>query len=217
MITARDPSDRPGSMHDVPVDSRDAVTQLSLDMSIAKPEPAPTDRPANAARFSPCGLYRYELTRELGGDRTLVSIGLNPSTADANEDDQTIRKDVGFATRWGCGRVLKLNANAFCARDPKVMRRAAKSGIDVIGPDNDRTIREALKLVLADRARLCVSWGANIDPLRQRAIADLIEAAGVEAWCLGTNDDGSPEHELFIPYARPLVLWTCPPVPEKRR
>src|SRR4051812_40590931 len=59
------------------------------------------------ATFSDDDVYRYELTRELGGMRPLVTCGLNPSTADASKNDQTIRKDIGFAKHWGCGRVLK--------------------------------------------------------------------------------------------------------------
>jgi hypothetical protein len=164
----------------------------------------------NRARISPCGLYRYELTRELGGDRTLISIGLNPSTADAIEDDQTIEKDVGFARRWGCGRVLKLNAFAYRSRDPKAMARAAKDGVDIIGPENDMWIRAAVGWPeIHDEPNLVVvSWGRNIDPERQRAMAALL--AGVDVWCLGTNKDGSPTHELYLSYETPLVRWTCP-------
>lgn len=162
----------------------------------------------NTARFSDDGVYRYELTRELGGERTLVACGLNPSVATADTNDQTIRKDIGFATRWGCGRILKINANAFCAQEPKVMAAAAKAGVDVVGPDNNRTIVEAVKLVRSTGGILLVAWGQNIDKHRQFDMAALL--SGIEAWCLGTNQDGSPKHELYEPYDRELVLWKLP-------
>ena len=60
---------------------------------------------AGAAVISPCGAYRYLLTRQIGaGAKVATFIMLNPSTADAERDDATIRKCVGFARRWGCGR-----------------------------------------------------------------------------------------------------------------
>lgn len=166
---------------------------------------------ANAAWFSPDEVYRYALTRELGGDRTLVSMGLNPSTATAEIDDPTVRKDQEFARRWRCGRVVKLNAYAYRATDPQDMKRAAKRGVDIVGnPENDDYIRAHLAMVLATQGRLVVSWGNHIDPARQCALADLIEGMGVTPWCLGMNKNGSPVHELYIPYSRELTKWRCP-------
>ena len=160
------------------------------------------------AQLSPCGRYRYVLTRELGGDRALVSIGLNPSVADATVNDPTIRRDIGFAKRWGLGRVIKLNASAYIATDPRAMARAAKAGIDVVGPDNDAIIRAIVRRETRRRGLVVVSWGAHILAERQRHTAALL--AGVETWCLGVNRDGSPVHELYQPYVRKLMRWRCP-------
>lgn len=164
------------------------------------------------ARFSDDDVYRYLLTREglvPGSSRVLVSIGLNPSTADAFKPDQTINKDIGFARRWGCGRLWKLNAKAFRTKSPAIMRRAEKNGVDVVGrPENDETIRAALEEFKRHGGTVVVSWGANLDDARQREMFDLITAAGVTPMCLGFNDNGSPTHELYIPYATPLVPWS---------
>lgn len=184
---------------------RDLFEQMAAPEMIAKLQDEPR---ADSARFSDDGVYRYELTRELGGDLTLVSIGLNPSIADAKRNDPTLRKDVGYAKLWGFGRLLKLNANAYKATDPKEMKRAAKAGIDIVGPDNDRTIRDAVGLIGATAGRVVVSWGANITPERQREMAELIR--GVETWCFGINKDGSPVHELYQHWHQPLVRWSCP-------
>ena len=162
----------------------------------------------DTAQFSPCGRYRYVLTRELGGDRALVSIGLNPSVADATTNDPTLRKDIGFATRWGLGRVIKLNATAYIATDPRAMVRAARAGVDVVGPENDALIRRIVRRETRRRGLVVVSWGANLAPDRQRSTAALL--AGIETWCLGVNRDGSPVHELYQPYDRTLARWRCP-------
>ena len=160
----------------------------------------------NAAKISPCGLYRYLLTRELGAERPLVICGLNPSTATAELDDQTIRKEIGFARRWNCGRLLKVNAYGYRATDPKVMKRAAKAGIDIVGPDNDTEIDEAVVLARRFGGIVLVAWGGNIEPARQAEIAELF---GDVAMCLGTNSDGTPKHPLYLPYETPLVHWSC--------
>jgi hypothetical protein len=171
---------------------------------------SPTEIRPNTAVISPCGVYRYELRRELGGDRPLVAIGLNPSVADAEIDDPTIRKDIGFAKIWQCGRVVKGNANAYRATDPKDMKRARKSGIDIVGPENDRYLDSMIALVKTCNGILLVAWGNHICPGRQAEISYMIDGHNVVPYCLGTNDNGTPKHELYIPYARELVPWSCP-------
>ncbi len=164
----------------------------------------------NTAHISPCGVYRYCLTRELGGDRPLVICGLNPSTATADLNDATIRKDMGFARAWHCGRVVKVNAYAYRATDPADMKRARKSGVDVVGPDNDREIREALLLAMLTDGIVLVAWGNHIEPDRQVALARLIADVGAVPLCLGTNKNGTPAHELYQPYESALDVWSCP-------
>lgn len=167
--------------------------------------------PPSTARFSPCGVYRYELRRYWRhGTRPLVCAGLNPSTADAEQDDPTIRRDIGFGKLWHCDFMIKINAYAFRATDPKVMQKAAVAGFDVIGPDNDRWILEALTLVRDLSGILLVSWGKNIGPERQIEMATLIEQAGVVPMCLGTNKNGTPVHELYQPYESQLEVWEAP-------
>jgi hypothetical protein len=53
-----------------------------------------------SAVISPCGLYRYRLERHgLSGAGGVAWIMVNPSTADATQDDATIRKVIGFTER----------------------------------------------------------------------------------------------------------------------
>jgi hypothetical protein len=77
---------------------------------------------------------------------------LNPSTADATEDDPTIRRCVGFARRERCGVLEVVNLFAFRATNPQALRSAP----DPVGPANDRFIEKAV-----ERADLIVvAWGA---------------------------------------------------------
>ena len=71
----------------------------------------------NTARFSANGIYRYLLTRSLGGSATCLFIMLNPSSADAENDDPTIRRCIGFANREGYGRLEVIGPCRCCHLD----------------------------------------------------------------------------------------------------
>lgn len=68
------------------------------------------------AEFSPCRRYRYVLWRTWDPAAGSVNfIGLNPSTADEQVDDPTIRCCIGFARDWGYGGLVMTNLFAIPA------------------------------------------------------------------------------------------------------
>lgn len=157
-----------------------------------------TGEPGTAA-FSPCGRYRYRLTRTWGpGGRTLNVIGLNCSTATAEVDDPTIRRCFGFACDWGFDRLVMTNVFAYRATDPRVMKRAE----DPVGPEND-----AYLLAAAMEAQMVLAaWSAHAAHRgRERQVAALL--SGVELWCLGTTRAGHPRHPLYMARATVPELW----------
>ncbi len=162
------------------------------------------------AWFSEDGVYRFALTRELGGDRTAVFAGCNPSTADAFVPDPTITKDVGFATRWGMGRIVKVNANAYKATDPDDMHAAAKAGIDVVGPGNDRAIALAVAAARETDGVVVLGCGNHISMARIRQVVEIVQAGGMMPMCLWINKNGTPKHELYIKYEQPLIPFVVP-------
>jgi hypothetical protein len=169
---------------------------------------------SGTAEISSCGRYRHELTRRLDAEnrRTLVVVGLNPSTATADEDDATIRKEVKFARRWGCGLLVKVNAYDFRARRPEDMFRAAKRGTPISSSVNDDFIRRALRRAAETSGIVLVAWGQNIEPARQASLAGII---GEHATCLGTNKDGSPVHPLYKRDDTVRSTWRLSAAPER--
>ena len=145
------------------------------------------------AVFSDCGTYRYALWREWAQNpvRRCLFVMLNPSTADSEQDDPTIRRCVAFAKAWGADALDVANLYAFRATKPKDMKAAS----DPVGPDNDawieRRVRRAGQVVLA--------WGQNAEPQRAANVVRSIRALNVPMYCLGTTDAGEPRHPLFIP------------------
>jgi hypothetical protein len=156
------------------------------------------------AVISACGRYRYLLTRRVGpGPRTATFLMLNPSTADATNDDPTIRRCLGFARRWGCKRLVVLNLFAVRATDPADMKRAD----DPVGPENpewfDRTLR-----ALVDGPVVC-AWGVHGAHLgRDQAVLGWLDGYDIKPLALGITREGHPKHPLYLSYGVPLISYS---------
>jgi hypothetical protein len=161
--------------------------------------------PGRDAVISGDGLYRYTLTRftaPTGG--RLNFLMLNPSTADAFEDDPTIRRCLGFARSWGYGELIVTNLFAFRATDPKGLRRAQ----DAIGPENDVTIMRAAR----EADRVVCAWGS--DPIareRGRYVRRMLGGAGIRCWAIRVNKLGDPAHPLYLPAGLTPVNYDLAP------
>jgi hypothetical protein len=148
-----------------------------------------------SAAFSGCGTYRYALWRDtgcLGGEGTALFVMLNPSTADAELDDPTIRRCVRFARDWGYARLAVGNLYALRSTDPAALAAAD----DPVGPDNDEWLSE-----LASNAwTVILAWGAHpMAERRARDVRQLVEGrSGGTAQCLGQTKSLAPRHPLYV-------------------
>lgn len=152
-----------------------------------------------AARISKCGKYRYNLLRDWA-DRALLPICmLNPSKADAVEDDPTIRRVSRFAERDGFGGIFVVNLYAFRATDPAELWLQRHG--DIVGPENDREIVEAAEYAKDRCGKIVVAWGADPGPIRDRDrdVLKLIAAAGAVPHAWKVTRDGHPGHPLYLP------------------
>lgn len=146
--------------------------------------------PPGGALFDPTRRYRYRLWRRWADGGLAVFVMLNPSTADAERDDPTIRRCAGFARAWGFGGMTVVNLFALRATDPARLHRAR----DPVGRDNDRHIAAAA----AGGDLVVVAWGVH-GGLRERdrAVLDLLAASRPR--CLGLTRGGHPRHPLYLP------------------
>ena len=92
--------------------------------------------------------YRYSLIRRSGfvGDSMVLFIMLNPSTADEDNNDPTIRRCVGFANRWGYDWLYICNLSPLRSTDPK--------GMIAAGPE-PKYIECANLCTIIDAAKSC--------------------------------------------------------------
>lgn len=159
------------------------------------------------ADVSPCGTYRYVLTRrwEPRDKEFALVIGLNPSTADATRDDPTIRRCVRFANREGYTTLVMMNLFAFRATRPLYLKSFAAGRGDVIGPRNDRLLVKHAK-----RASLVIAaWGIHGSLLgRDSAVIELMYRHRVKLMCLGRAATGHPRHPLMLRADTPLTLFS---------
>jgi len=145
------------------------------------------------------GPYRYLLTRDLGadlscGNERALFVMLNPSTADAMEDDPTIRRCKGFARAWDCRHLEVVNLYALRTPSPRVLFARQAGGEDVVGPGNDEAIGTACR-----RADIVVAaWGAFAEHARVAAVLQLAAAAQKRLLCLGVTKLGAPRHPLYV-------------------
>ncbi|MBN9356180.1 MAG: DUF1643 domain-containing protein [Herbaspirillum huttiense] len=157
-----------------------------------------------SAIISDCGLYRYRLERDEGDALATrgpaLFIMLNPSTADAAEDDPTIRRCRSFAKSWGCSGIVVANLYALRATDPRELWLHS----DPVGPENDRHLQ---RLAIEHDLVVC-AWGANARSDRVATVRDMFSDWGARLMCLGvTERSGAPRHPLYVPSTQPLVEW----------
>jgi hypothetical protein len=128
-------------------------------------------------------------------------VGLNPSTANEQEDDPTVRRCIGFARNWNFGGLILVNLFAYRSTDPTRLFEAD----DPIGPANDRCILASA--VAAERVIL--AWGTRGGLInRDQHVLSFLPVA----YCLGTTKDGHPKHPLYLPgntRPRPFSRVSC--------
>jgi len=150
------------------------------------------------------GDYRYLLWRRWAlSCESVVWVMLNPSTADAEIDDPTIRRCVGFARDWGYGGIYVVNLYGLRATDPDELLGHPNP----VGPRNDDYITAAISRV----ACIVAAWGGEAGRRahaeRTHAVMDLLRTLAIPR-CLGLTQTGHPRHPLYVPAATPLVPFT---------
>ncbi len=149
-----------------------------------------------AAYISACGKYRYVLARTWDQHTPAVNwIMLNPSTADATEDDPTVRRCVNYTRDWGYGGIIVTNLFALRATDP----RKLIGHPDPIGRENDLIIRTHAAMARYYGLVVC-AWGANKFAVDRGLYVhqSLIRLSPPVTPCvLGVTGAGHPVHPLY--------------------
>jgi len=149
--------------------------------------------PISSAVISVDGIYRYQLSRIWDEKLPQVMfIMLNPSTADAEKDDPTIRRCKSFAKSWGFGGIRVGNLFAYRSTDPKEILQCSNP----IGEENKRHIDK-----MAAKCELVIcAWGNSdiVNKLTKNNPEYFPLKNITNLRYLELSIDGTPKHPLYL-------------------
>ena len=157
----------------------------------------------STAKISGCGLYRYSLTRIWDKDKPKVMfIMLNPSTADGERDDPTIRRCIGYARDWGYGGFYVCNLFGYRATEPTDLLNVK----DPIGELNLDYIKAKSKKV----DKVVCAWGNK--PILKRLLQDtsaleMLKFIKHKLYFLELSKEGVPKHPLYLKSELKPIKW----------
>lgn len=150
-----------------------------------------------SAELSPCGNFRYALGRKWSDGPCVLFVMLNPSTADAYEDDRTISRCIAFAKSWDFGSLAVGNLFAFRTPSPSALKLAESP----IGEDNELWLRKLQK-----SANLTIAAWGNDGKFNGRSaeVARIL----VDPHILRLTKLGEPGHPLYIKADTRYISWS---------
>lgn len=160
-----------------------------------------------AALITECGKHRLILTRKWeDSGKKICFIGLNPSTADENLDDATVRKWIGFSTRLGAGSIIVANVFTYRVTDSKELSKQAV-------PQHETWLTQ-IEACCSQADIIIPCWGnkAKVDRTLQLAFRVVDESLrNIEGkkpiLCFGKTKSDDPKHPLMLGYDTKLVNY----------
>lgn len=145
------------------------------------------------AKFDPSRAYRYWLLRAWDDSKpTVMCIGLNPSTADEERDDPTIRRLISLFDRAGFGSFYMTNLFALVTPYPAELFKS----VNPIG-ENDSHLRDIRKRC----EKVVFAWGNFKVNGRDKEVTEMFP----DSCCFGLNKNGTPKHPLYLPACTAIV------------
>jgi hypothetical protein len=158
------------------------------------------------ACFDETGRYRQKLFRPLGGNGPLcMFVMLNPSKADATDNDPTVTRCVGYGRRWGCRGLYVGNLFDLVSTDPRIL----KNGGALRTPENDVALIDMARETIESGGKIIAAWGVHGRLFyRDENVRRLLRPIG-DLYCLRKTKNGSPSHPLYLPAdLLPVLYWT---------
>lgn len=156
------------------------------------------------------GAYRYRLDRWWGDGPRVAWVMLNPSTADAEVDDPTIRRCIAFTRAWGYAGMTVVNLHPLRTADPRVLAGVLRDDrIDDREVDACRRNLEEIDRALDDAALIIAAWGAQWRGGMSESRRRLLDRYRDRLHCLGLTKQGEPRHPLYVRGDRAPTSWAC--------
>ena len=143
--------------------------------------------------------YRYILGTR--GERPLICVGVNPSTAAPDDLDNTLKSVERIALGNGFDSFIMFNVYAERATNPDDMERCFNPTLHA---ENMKAFRYVLSLSRSTAPTVWAAWGTVIEKRDYlgRCVADMIEAGNSfgARWVTAGNRSkkGHPHHPLYL-------------------
>ena len=141
--------------------------------------------------------YRYILGTR--GKNPLICIGINPSTAEPDNLDNTLKSVQRIAHGNGFDSFIMFNVYAQRATNPDAMEKACNP---LLHKENLEAFRYVLSI--SEKPAVWAAWGAIIEkrPYLAQCLQDMVEAGqayGASWYCAGAiTKKGHPHHPLYL-------------------
>ena len=141
--------------------------------------------------------YRYILGTR--GKNPLICIGINPSTAEPDNLDNTLKSVERIALGNGFDSFIMFNVYAQRATDPDAMEKECNSALH---KENLEAFRYVLSI--SEKPAVWAAWGAIIEKRAYLAdcVRDMVQVGqeyGAKWYCAGAiTKKGHPHHPLYL-------------------
>ena len=141
--------------------------------------------------------YRYILGTR--GKNPLICIGINPSTAQPGDLDNTLKSVNRIAIGNGFDSFIMFNVYAQRATDPDAMEKTCNLQLH---KENLEAFRYVLSI--SERPAVWAAWGTIIEkrdylPLCLKDMLEVGQAYGAQWYCAGkVSKKGHPHHPLYL-------------------
>lgn len=149
------------------------------------------EKDVKGADFSQDRKYRYRLWRIW--DEKLpkaMCIGLNPSTANAEKNDNTINILIRVLGKLGYGGFYMMNCWAFITSKPELLQHNEMS---------DEWNDNVITVTAGECQDVIFAWG-NFDIIKEKGRDKELEEMFPNAKCFGKNQNGTPFHPRALSY-----------------
>jgi hypothetical protein len=130
----------------------------------------------------------------------LIFVMLNPSTADANDDDPTIRRCIRFAKDNDYGSLGVVNLCPYRATNPNGLLQWVKSTPHEYRHEVFQINLEHIRTWCRGRA-VILAWGAQASKISEEAeeVKAVVMSCANKVYCLGRTEHGQFKHPLYLP------------------
>ena len=184
-------------MH-VPKGDTAKVRILSFEEALSDGRPVPYDR--SGWLYVPCTYEEYRYVLGTVGENPLICVGINPSTAEPDHLDNTLKSVERIAKFNGFDSFLMFNVYAQRATDPDAMEKTFNPALH-----RENLLAFRYLLCRSPKPVIWAAWGKIIEkrPYLKTCLADLIREgreAGAVWVCAGERSKvgGHPHHPLYL-------------------